>query len=68
MPIALATMVEHIGDISAISSTVGVNYIKAVSYTHLDVYKRQVKTMEETYLKNAYTGFTEALQTEGFPM
>ncbi|MCR4755285.1 MAG: uracil-xanthine permease family protein [Lachnospiraceae bacterium] len=27
-PIALATMVEHIGDISAISSTVGVNYIK----------------------------------------
>lgn len=28
MPIALATMVEHIGDISAISSTVGVNYIK----------------------------------------
>lgn len=29
---------------------------------------REVKTMEETYLKNAYTGFTEALQTEGFPM
>ena len=28
MPIALATMVEHIGDISAISSTVGENYIK----------------------------------------
>lgn len=28
MPIALATMVEHIGDISAISSTVGRNYIK----------------------------------------
>lgn len=28
MPIALATMVEHIGDISAISSTVGKNYIK----------------------------------------
>ena len=28
MPIALATMVEHIGDISAISSTVGYNYIK----------------------------------------
>jgi len=28
MPIALATMVEHIGDISAISSTVGTNYIK----------------------------------------
>ena len=28
IPIALATMVEHIGDISAISSTVGVNYIK----------------------------------------
>ena len=28
MPIALATMVEHIGDISAISSTVGVNYFK----------------------------------------
>ena len=28
MPIALATMVEHIGDISAISSTVGVNYMK----------------------------------------
>ncbi len=28
MPIALATMVEHIGDISAISSTVGQNYIK----------------------------------------
>ena len=28
MPIALATIVEHIGDISAISSTVGVNYIK----------------------------------------
>ncbi|MBQ7360074.1 MAG: uracil-xanthine permease [Lachnospiraceae bacterium] len=28
VPIALATMVEHIGDISAISSTVGVNYIK----------------------------------------
>lgn len=27
-PIALATMVEHIGDISAISSTVGKNYIK----------------------------------------
>ncbi|MGN0383117.1 MAG: uracil-xanthine permease family protein [Eubacterium sp.] len=27
MPIALATMVEHIGDISAISSTVGKNYI-----------------------------------------
>ena len=29
---------------------------------------REVKTMEEAYLKNAYTGFTEALQTEGFPM
>lgn len=28
MPIALATMVEHIGDISAISSTVEKNYIK----------------------------------------
>ena len=28
VPIALATMVEHIGDISAISSTVGVNYMK----------------------------------------
>ena len=28
MPIALATMMEHIGDISAISSTVGKNYIK----------------------------------------
>lgn len=27
-PIALATMVEHIGDISAISSTVGKNFIK----------------------------------------
>lgn len=27
-PIALATMVEHIGDISAISSTVGINYFK----------------------------------------
>lgn len=28
IPIALATMVEHVGDISAISSTVGKNYIK----------------------------------------
>jgi uracil permease len=28
MPIALATMVEHIGDMSAISSTVGKNFIK----------------------------------------
>lgn len=28
MPIALATMVEHIGDISAISMTVGQNFIK----------------------------------------
>ena len=28
VPIALATMMEHIGDISAISSTVGKNYIK----------------------------------------
>lgn len=28
MPIALATVVEHIGDISAISSTTGKNYIK----------------------------------------
>lgn len=28
MPIALATIVEHIGDISAISSTVGINYFK----------------------------------------
>ncbi|MFI3212760.1 MAG: uracil-xanthine permease family protein [Eubacteriales bacterium] len=28
MPIAIATMVEHIGDLSAISSTVGVNYMK----------------------------------------
>lgn len=28
VPIALATMVEHIGDISAISSTVGRNFIK----------------------------------------
>ncbi len=28
VPIAFATMMEHIGDISAISSTVGVNYIK----------------------------------------
>ncbi len=28
MPIALATMMEHIGDISAISSTVGINYFK----------------------------------------
>ncbi|MBR6402394.1 MAG: uracil-xanthine permease [Eubacterium sp.] len=28
MPIAFATIVEHIGDISAISSTVGRNYIK----------------------------------------
>ena len=29
---------------------------------------RELKNMEETYLKNAYTGFAEALQTEGFPM
>ena len=28
VPISLATMMEHIGDISAISSTVGINYIK----------------------------------------
>lgn len=28
VPISLATMVEHIGDISAISSTTGINYIK----------------------------------------
>jgi uracil permease len=28
MPIALATIVEHIGDISAISSTTGVNYLE----------------------------------------
>ena len=28
MPIALATIVEHIGDISAISSTTGIHYIK----------------------------------------
>ncbi len=28
MPIALATMMEHIGDISAISATTGVNYIQ----------------------------------------
>ena len=28
VPIALATMMEHIGDISAISSTCGLNYIK----------------------------------------
>ncbi len=28
MPIAIATMMEHIGDISAISSTVGKNYIE----------------------------------------
>ena len=28
VPIALATMMEHIGDISAISSTCGINYIK----------------------------------------
>ncbi len=27
MPIALATIVEHVGDISAISSTTGINYI-----------------------------------------
>ena len=27
MPVALATMVEHIGDVSAISSTVGVNFV-----------------------------------------
>ena len=30
MPISLATMMEHIGDISAISSTVGENYIASV--------------------------------------
>lgn len=29
IPIALATMVEHIGDVSAISSTVGENFIKS---------------------------------------
>ena len=28
MPIALATMMEHIGDISAISTTVGINFFK----------------------------------------
>ena len=28
MPIALATIVEHVGDISAISSTTGINYIE----------------------------------------
>ncbi len=28
VPIALATIVEHVGDISAISSTTGINYIK----------------------------------------
>ena len=28
VPIAFATMMEHIGDISAISSTVGINFIK----------------------------------------
>ena len=29
MPIAFATIVEHIGDISAIASTTGINYIKS---------------------------------------
>ena len=29
---------------------------------------KRAHASEETYLKNAYTGFTEALQTEGFPM
>lgn len=29
MPIALATIVEHVGDISAISSTTGINYISS---------------------------------------
>ena len=29
MPIALATMVEHIGDICAISSTTGINYLES---------------------------------------
>ena len=28
MPIALATIIEHIGDISAISSTTGINYVE----------------------------------------
>ena len=28
MPISLATMVEHVGDICAISSTVGINYVE----------------------------------------
>ena len=28
MPIAIATMMEHIGDIAAISSTVGINYLE----------------------------------------
>ena len=92
-PIAIAAMMEHIGDMSAISATVGENFIenpglhrtligdgiatslaglfggpanttygentgvlvlsrvydpKAVSYTHLDVYKRQAQTSAPT--------------------
>ena len=30
--------------------------------------RREAKTMEEAYLKSAYNGFTEAIQTEMFPM
>lgn len=30
--------------------------------------KKQMETMEQEYIRNAYTGFKEARQTEGFPM
>ena len=38
-PIAIASMMEHIGDISAISATCGENYIENPGLQ--DVYKRQ---------------------------
>ena len=53
MPIALATMVEHIGDICAISSTVGKNFIRGCTelcvemvrrpYSHLCSVLRQIR-------------------------
>ena len=46
-PIALATMMEHIGDMSAISATVGKNYLANPGLHRTlvgdgDVYKRQL--------------------------
>ena len=76
IPISLATMMEHIGDMCAISSTTGVNYLEDnnmlvcgefVDKPDFQSYNRVVIPEEEAYAANCIWVNDTVIVPEGYP-